>query len=79
MKKQSTYYSDPRAFVPASFRTTDTMLGPVYSWVWDAPVTEEIIRSQIDDMADAGIKTFYVIPEPPEFRPNNMVTTMTPD
>lgn len=78
MKKQSTYYSDPRAFVPASFRTTDTQLGPVYSWVWDAPVTEEIIRSQIDDMADAGIKTFYVIPEPPEFRPTNMITTMTP-
>jgi len=73
------YYVKPRAFEPASFRTTDTQMGPVYSWVWDAPVTEEIIRSQIDDMADAGIRTFYVIPEPPEFRPANMITTMTPD
>ena len=71
--------SQPRPFSPEDFRRPDTRFGPVYSWVWDAPLDEDTIRSQIDEMDRAGIRAFYIIPEPPELRPTNMITTMTPD
>ena len=52
---------------------------PIYSWIWNSPITEELIISQIDKMQEWGICALYIIPEPPEFRPNSMVTYMTPE
>lgn len=68
----------PAAFRPEAFAEPDGLYGPVYSWLWNAPLDGDTVCRQLDDMAEAGIRAVYVIPEPPEFRPATMVTTMTP-
>ncbi len=52
---------------------------PVYSWKWDGPLTKERIFEQIDAFYSCGIRGFYIIPEPPEFRPVTMRTFLSPD
>lgn len=63
----------------AVFRSGAGGFSPVYSWVWNSPITREGIRTGIDEMKRAGITAFYVIPLPREFRPTWMITTLTPD
>ena len=52
---------------------------PIYSWVWNSPLSKEETGKQIDEMKRLGIKAFYIIPEPKAFRPNTMVTELEPD
>lgn len=79
MKQQwDRYISVPQNFSSENFAAPDGFYGPVYSWVWNAPVDEETVRRQIDEMTEAGIRAFYIIPEPPEFRPETMITTLSP-
>ncbi len=64
---------------PELFASPEPFFGPIYSWVWNAPLDEQTIYEQIDEMKSAGIQSFYIIPEPPEFRPELMITTMSPE
>ncbi len=66
-------------FSSEKFKSPDLRFMPVYSWVWNAPLDKDTIKNQIDDMLSAGIKAFYIIPEPPQFRPSSMVTTLSPE
>ena len=52
--------------------------GILYSWIWNSPIDEALIRRQIDELHENGVRGFYIIPEPPEFRPATMKTAMTP-
>lgn len=52
---------------------------PIYSWVWNAPVTREETDRQLDEFARLGIKAFYIIPEPKTFRPARIPTMLEPD
>lgn len=52
---------------------------PVYGWVWNTVSTREVIDAQLAEMQRLGIRAFYIIPEPKEFRPHNMATDMAPD
>lgn len=52
---------------------------PVFSWVWNAPVTHEETQAQILEMKRLGIRSFYIIPEPKTFRPTTMPTELEPD
>lgn len=54
-------------------------ISPVYSWIWNSEITKEIIEKQLNEMLSQGIRAIYIIPEPKEFRPHNMVTYMSPD
>jgi len=78
MPQWNSYLNTPRNFSLEAFLEPEAFYGPVYSWVWNAPLDEQTIRSQIDEMTQAGIQAFYIIPEPPEFRPETMITTMSP-
>ncbi|MBQ8577963.1 MAG: hypothetical protein IJ449_08415 [Clostridia bacterium] len=51
---------------------------PVYTWLWNGVVTEDGIRRRIDDMYDAGIRGFYIIAEPRNFRPTARATSLAP-
>ena len=51
---------------------------PIYTWAWNVPVTREGIRTRIDGMKAAGIRAFYILPLPPEFRPTWMITSLSP-
>ncbi len=52
---------------------------PAYTWLWNSTITKEGIRAQIEEMYNAGIRAFYVLGEPKEFRPNRRRTYLSPD
>ncbi len=61
------------------FITPDVSCAPVYIWVWNDICTREIIDLQLAEMLKLGIRAFYILPEPKEFRPDSMPTNLTPD
>ncbi len=79
MNDQLSKITELKEFSPEEFQRPEAFYGPIYSWVWNAPLDEQTIYAQIDEMESAGIRSFYIIPEPPEFRPDMMITTMTPE
>lgn len=62
-----------------SFISPDISHSPVYIWVWNDLCTREIIDEQLDEMQSLGIRAFYILPEPKDFRPDSMPTNLTPD
>ena len=62
-----------------SFLTPDVSCAPVYVWVWNDVCTKEIIDAQLKEMQNLGIRAFYILPEPKDFRPDSMPTYLTPD
>lgn len=62
-----------------AFACPDTVHAPIYGWVWNTVCTEDVIDTQLAEMQRLGIRAFYIIPEPKEFRPHNMATDMAPD
>ena len=62
-----------------SFFSPDVTHAPVYVWVWNDACTKEIIDAQLKEMQNLGIRAFYILPEPKNFRPDSMPTTLTPD
>ena len=62
-----------------SFITPDVSYAPVYIWVWNDVCTREIIDEQLAEMHRLGIRAFYILPEPKEFRPDSMPTNLSPD
>ena len=77
------HYSDTiipgLSFEAERFLNPDTCFYPVFSWVWNDVLDKNEIIKQIDEMREGGIRCFYIIPEPKEFRPNSMVTRLEPD
>ncbi len=62
-----------------SFICPDVSYAPVYVWVWNDICNREIIDTQLAEMQNLGIRSFYILPEPKDFRPDSMPTNMTPD
>ena len=50
-----------------------------YSWLWNAPVSKEIIDREIKEIVKAGVRSLYVLPLPIDFRPELTRTFMSPD
>ena len=61
------------------FISPDLSFAPVYIWVWNDVCTREIIDTQLSEMQNLGIRAFYILPEPKEFRPNSMPTNLEPE
>ena len=62
-----------------SFISPDAAYAPVYIWVWNDVCTREIIDEGLSEMARLGIRSFYILPEPKEFRPGSMPTRLSPE
>lgn len=62
-----------------SFRSPDVFRSPVYVWVWNDVCTRETIENQLAEMQNLGIRAFYILPEPKNFRPDSMPTDLTPE
>ena len=62
-----------------NFITPDVSYAPVYIWVWNDVCTHKIIDEQLKEMQKLGIRAFYILPEPKEFRPNSMPTNLSPE
>lgn len=63
----------------STFVCPDTSFAPVYIWVWNDVCTREIIDVQLAEMHNLGIRAFYILPEPKNFRPDSMPTNLAPD
>ena len=61
-----------------SFLAPDASFAPVYIWVWNDVCSREIIDDQLAEMQALGIRAFYILPEPKEFRPDSMPTSLSP-
>ncbi|MBR2868516.1 MAG: hypothetical protein IKB88_05585 [Clostridia bacterium] len=61
------------------FISPDILHSPVYVWVWNDVCTREIIDNQLIEMQNLGIRAFYILPEPKNFRPDSMPTGLTPE
>lgn len=61
------------------FISPDISCAPVYIWVWNDICTREIIDTQLAEMQNLGIRAFYILPEPKEFRPDSMPTNLEPE
>ena len=68
-----------KTFDPKVFADPDVVNAPIYGWVWNTVCTEAVIDQQLAEMQRLGIRAFYIIPEPKEFRPHNMATDLSPD
>lgn len=62
-----------------NFISPDISCAPVYIWVWNDICSREIIDTQLAEMHNLGIRAFYILPEPKEFRPDNMPTNLEPE
>ena len=62
-----------------NFKNVNVSCHPAYAWLWNSTITKEGIKRQIDEMYDAGIRAFYVLGEPKEFRPHIRRTYLSPD
>jgi len=52
---------------------------PIYGWVWNGPVSREETDRQLLEMHRLGIKKFYIVPEPKQFRPVTIPTELEPE
>ena len=52
---------------------------PAYTWLWNTNITAVKTKRQIDEMYDAGIRAFYVLVEPANFRPTVRRTFLSPE
>lgn len=62
-----------------SFISPDVSHTPVYVWVWNDIYNCDIIDEQLAEMQNLGIRAFYILPEPKNFRPDSMPTNLMPD
>ena len=61
------------------FLTPDVSYAPIYVWVWNDICSYEIIDTQLTEMQKLGIRAFYILAEPKNFRPDSMPTNLEPD
>jgi len=61
-----------------NFKNIPVTCQPAYAWLWNTQITKSEIRRQIDEMYENGIRAFYVLAEPPEFRPKIRRTHLDP-
>ena len=62
-----------------NFKDIPTQAHPVYMWQWNSKITKEGIKRQIDEMHSGGIRAFYVLGEPENFRPTLRKTHLSPE
>ncbi len=68
-----------RLFERDRFVSPDISCAPVYIWVWNDVCTRARIDEQLSEMQRLGIRAFYILAEPKEFRPDSMPTNLAPD
>lgn len=65
-------------FSVSNFQLPSKEYSVMYCWVWNTPITAEEIDRQLKLFKKAGINGIYILPLPPEFRPQTLRTTMSP-
>lgn len=61
------------------FKSIGKNAHPVYTWLWNTKITKDGIAARLDEMFSSGIRGFYVIGEPKNFRPERRRTHLEPE
>ena len=61
------------------FKNIPNTYHPAYTWLWNSTITREGIKLQLEEMYASGIRAFYVIGEPENFRPKYRRTHLSPE
>lgn len=61
------------------FKNIPAKFYPTYAWIWNGALTADEIKTQIDEMYESGIRSFYVIADPERFRPLLRRTHLSPE
>jgi len=65
-------------FVLSEFKNPSKENNVVYFWIWNSPISKELISRQINEFYAAGINGFYIVPEPIDFRPESSRSFLFP-
>ena len=72
-------FKTENAFEVKRFLSPDDAYSPIYTWMWNARLSQEETDRQIEEMRRLGIKRFYILPMPKTFRPTSFPTPLEPD
>ena len=73
------YSTLPKQWDTEDFKSPGARHSPVHFWVWNGKCSHEETDKQLDEMYRLGVRAFYIVPEPKDFRPNSMPTDLEPD
>lgn len=71
--------SENNIFSASEFEKPSVIYSPTYNWIWNGEVSREETDRQLSEMQRLGIRSFCIVPEPKDFRPNSMPTFLAPD
>ncbi|MBR5742297.1 MAG: hypothetical protein IKX85_00735, partial [Clostridia bacterium] len=72
-------YPTASRFDVRAFSDPPREFAPVYAWCWNGPISRGKTDAELREMAELGVRAFYIIPEPKGFRPTTFATLMEPD
>lgn len=79
MKENTLVIHNENDFQKSCFERPSVRYAPMYMWRWNGKMNREETDRQLEEMKRLGIKAFYILPEPKNFRPKTMPTLMEPE
>lgn len=78
MKKTDTnvFLDEEINFSYDKFKSPPVDCLPVYTWCWCIPLDKKATDRDIEEFVRLGIKAVYILPEPDNFRPHRIPTTL---
>ena len=61
------------------FRSPKSEYDVTYMWLWNVPVTRELVDRELSEYKKAGINSLYIVPLPKDFRPETIRTYLDPE
>lgn len=78
-KKSKKGFLSEKRFDMNAFIHPETGYAPVYSWMWNDKLSHEETDRRLEEMLRLGIKRFYILPIPKDFRPSSLPSRLAPD
>ncbi|MBQ8528227.1 MAG: hypothetical protein IJ459_00670 [Clostridia bacterium] len=66
-------------FDSSKLKAPGTDFAVTYMWFWNCPVTRELIDSELEKYAQAGVRSIYIVPMPKDFSPEGLRTYLSPE
>jgi alpha-L-rhamnosidase len=68
-----------RQFDLQQLQNPESVFWPAYFWLWNGPLDPELLKAQLNDMAEHEAKSVCVLPMPRDFRPDTTANRMDVD
>ena len=68
-----------REFSLSEFKNPRNEYDVTYMWIWNVPVSRELVDAELLAYKTAGINSLYIVPLPKDFRPETIRTFLEPE